>query len=240
MTWFESGGDYAAHRPTYTEALADVLAELAPDRALAVDVGCGTGQLTVLLAPRFDAVVGMDRSASQIEAATPARNVDYSVGPAERVDVPDGAASLVTVAQAAHWFDLPVFYDEVRRIARPGAVLALVTYGVVVLDDDLAERFDRFYREEIGSYWPAERAYVDTAYSTLPFPFERIDVVAPPIVREWSLDEFIDYLGTWSATRRARDAGAGELIDVLQTDLASVWGESRRVTWPVTVVAGRI
>ncbi|MFC3244367.1 hypothetical protein ACFOJ6_21160 [Gordonia humi] len=67
-----------------------------------------------------------------------------------------------------------------------------------------------------------------------------MDVAAPPIRRDWTLDEFVDYLGTWSATRRARDAGRTDLLDALRVDLAPVWGERRRVTWPVTVVAGTL
>jgi hypothetical protein len=34
----------------------------------------------------------------------------------------------VTVAQALHWFDLPRLYAEVRRVSRPGAVLAAWCY----------------------------------------------------------------------------------------------------------------
>ncbi|WOC14436.1 class I SAM-dependent methyltransferase [Gordonia sp. MP11Mi] len=240
MTWFARGGDeYAAHRPTYSGALASVLSSLAPDRELAVDVGCGTGQLTALLAEHFDAVVGVDPSQSQIAAAVHAPNIEYRVGPAERLDVADGSASIVTAAQAAHWFDLPAFYDEARRIARAGAVIALITYGVVALDDDLAERFDRFYRDEIGPYWPPERVHVDSAYADLPFPFARVDVSVSPIERDWTLDDFVDYVGTWSATRRARDAGAGHLVESMRADFASHWGDRRRITWPVTVIAGK-
>ena len=38
-------------------------------RALAVDVGCGSGQSTTILAPHFDKVVGLDISAAQIDEA---------------------------------------------------------------------------------------------------------------------------------------------------------------------------
>ena len=239
MTWFDDGAAYASGRPTYPADLVAVLADLAPSRDLAVDVGCGTGQLSVLLADHVDRVIGVDPSGSQIDAATPASNVEYLVGPAEHLPIDDTVASLITVAQAAHWFDLPAFYDEARRIARPDAVLALITYGVVVLDDDLTDRFGRFYTDEIGPYWPPERAHVDAGYTDLPFPFERIDVDAPPIERDWTLDEFVDYLRTWSAMRRAGETGT-ELVSALRADLAPVWGDRRRVTWPITVLAGRV
>ena len=37
--------EYAAYRPTYPRALVDFLADAAPDTELALDCGCGTGQL---------------------------------------------------------------------------------------------------------------------------------------------------------------------------------------------------
>ena len=242
MTWFDRGGEqYAAFRPSYPESVADLLANAAPDRGLAVDVGCGTGQFTALLARRFDRVIGLDPGQTQLDNAIRADNIDYRLSSAEDLDVPDGVASLVTAAQSAHWFDLPAYYREVRRIAVPGAVTALLSYGVVHLDDDLAERFDTFYRDEIGHYWPPERIHVDEGYARMEFPFDRIELKAPAIQRDWTLDEFVGYLGTWSASMRARDAGRGDLLDSLRADLAPAWGEGRRrVRWPLTVIAGLV
>ena len=37
---------------------------------------------------------------------------------------------LVSAAQAAHWFELPRFYDEVTRVSADGGVIALLCYGV--------------------------------------------------------------------------------------------------------------
>ncbi|EGD54061.1 class I SAM-dependent methyltransferase [Gordonia neofelifaecis] len=241
MTWFTDGSDYSAYRPTYPAEIASALAAAAPRTDSAVDVGCGTGQLTVLLAQHFSRVLGIDPSDDQIRNATQAAGIEYRVCPAERLDVSDGSASLITVAQAAHWFDLPAFYAEARRIAADDALLALITYGVVHLDDDLAERFDVFYRDEIGPYWPPERRHVDNGYADLDFPFDRVEIPPMAIERSWTLAEFVGYLGTWSAARRAHEAGAGGLLDALAEDLAPVWGDGRRtVRWPVTVLAGRV
>ena len=133
--WFDQGGQsYAQFRPAYPEALAAFFAAAAPATGLAVDVGCGNGQLTTLLARHFARVVGVDPSADQIAHAKPASGVAYAVARAEKLPLADGVASAVTAAQAAHWFDLPTFYAEVRRIARPGAVVALISYGVLVLE----------------------------------------------------------------------------------------------------------
>ena len=45
--WFAEGGDaYSRFRPEYPAELASFLASMAPGKALAIDVGCGSGQLT--------------------------------------------------------------------------------------------------------------------------------------------------------------------------------------------------
>ena len=67
MNWFLDGGaDYARFRPDYPAELARWLAGLCPSRASALDVGCGSGQLTGLLAEHFSHVTGMDPSAGQL------------------------------------------------------------------------------------------------------------------------------------------------------------------------------
>ena len=63
--WFEQGGgNDAAHRPDYPAELGAELARIAPRRGTAVDVGCGTGQLTGLLAEHFTHVIGVDPGAA--------------------------------------------------------------------------------------------------------------------------------------------------------------------------------
>lgn len=242
--WFEQGGGaYARFRPEYPPQLAAFLASRAPDERLAVDVGCGNGQLTQLLAPHFDRVVGLDPSADQIAHAVPDPRIDYRCAPAERLPLPDGAASLITAAQAAHWFDLPAFYAEARRIAAPGAVLALISYGVLRLDPVLDQRFQRFYRHEIGPFWPAERKLVDSGYAGIDFPFEEIAWPALHIQVDWNLPQFLGYLGTWSAVRHAKDANRGELLLAFADDIAQAWGDpmmERSVCWPINMRIGKL
>src|SRR5690606_2582982 len=114
---FSSGSaDYAAYRPTYPVALVDELAKISPGTRRALDCGCGTGQLSVLLAARFGEVLATDASAAQIAKASPRQGVTYRVALAQDSGLPDASVDLVTVAQAAHWLDLESFYAEVRRV----------------------------------------------------------------------------------------------------------------------------
>ncbi|XP_040888519.1 trans-aconitate 3-methyltransferase-like [Toxotes jaculatrix] len=98
---------------------------------LAVDVGCGSGQGTILLAPYFSKVVGTDISPAQLEMALANRNppnVSYRQCPAEELPFGSGEVDLVTAMTAAHWFDHQRFLQEADRLLRPGGCLALVSY----------------------------------------------------------------------------------------------------------------
>lgn len=241
---FSSGSAaYAAHRPRYPAALVDFLAGLAPARDLALDCGCGTGQLSVLLAERFRRVLATDASAAQIAEGEAHPSVEYRTAPAERSGLAEASADLVTVAQAAHWLDLPPFYAEVRRVAKPAAVLALVTYGVLHVEGAADPVVRRFYGEVIGPYWPPERRHVEDGYRALPFPFA--EIAAPPLAIEamLSLPDLLGYVATWSAVRAAERALGRDPLAAFRDELTGVWGEPetrRTVRWPLSLRVGRL
>lgn len=242
--WFDQGGGkYAQFRPEYPPALAAFLASKSPNQHLAVDVGCGSGQLTKQLSEHFDQIIGMDPSVDQLAHASTQKNINYICADAQALPVADGQASLIVAAQAAHWFDLPRFYAEVRRIAKPDAAVALVSYGVLQLDDDLNNRFAQFYWHEIGSYWPAERKLVDNGYADLPFPFEEHEAPPMAITQQWSLQQLLGYIGTWSATKRLREANNMMVLEKFATDLAAIWGDPdqcRSIRWPIAIRLGDV
>lgn len=240
--WFDQGGKaYARFRPEYPPELARFLASVSPDTGLALDVGCGNGQLTAQLAAHFDQVLGVDPSADQIAHATAHPRVVYACAPAEQLPVAACSAQLITAAQAAHWFDLPRFYEEVRRIGAPRAVLALISYGVPQLEAALNPRFDRFYWHEIGPYWPAERKLVDSGYADLPFPFEERTPPLLEIRKTWTLEALLGYLSTWSAVRGAREAAREDILQAFADDLTAAWGDpalGREIRWPIHMRLG--
>ena len=242
--WFDQGGRaYARFRPEYPPEIAAFLASLTPDTRLAVDVGCGNGQLTQLLAPYFSRVVGLDPSANQIANAVPNNSISYQCAPAEKLPLVDKSASLITAAQAAHWFDLPAFYEEVCRVGVESGILALISYGVLRLEPALNERFQRFYWEEIGSYWPPERKLVDEGYATIDFPFEELTAPQLEIHLKWNLHEFLGYIQTWSAVRSVREAGRENLLLMFADQFADAWGDAnirRPITWPINMRIGRL
>ena len=234
---------YAAHRPTYPKALVDHLAGIAPARRLTWDCGCGSGQLSTLLADAFERVVATDASAEQIASATPVERVEYRVAPAEASGLPDASVDLVTVAQAAHWFDLPAFYAEARRVARSGAIIVLVTYGIMEVDAEIDRVTMPFYHNVLKGYWPPERAHVEDGYRSLHFPFE--EFVAPKLeIRvDWRLADLIGYIETWSAVRALKKAKSEGPVRSFFEELTRAWGASesiRAVRWPLALRIGKL
>ena len=245
--WFEQGGAaYAHYRPHYPASLVDYLASQVKVHGSVLDVGCGSGQLTKLLATRFDDVIGVDPSADQIAHAVPHEHLRYVCQAAEALDFAEHSVALITVAQAAHWFDLAKFYAAARRVAKPGAVLALISYGVLRFDEqcsDLNARFARFYHQEIGPYWPPERALVDSAYVGIDFPFDEIAAPSLDICLEWNRSQFLGYLATWSAVRAAREQSMRHLLEEFDRDLRVLWPDEEmglQIQWPLAMRIGRI
>lgn len=236
-------GDYAAYRPTYPTVLSDYLAGLCADAGTALDVGCGTGQLSTLLARRFSRVIAIDASAQQIAHAEPHERVEYRVAPAERTELPERSVDLITVAQAAHWFDLSAFYEEACRVGKPGAVLTLITYGVLQADPEIDPTIQHFYKNVIGPYWPPERRHVEEGYRSLPFPFDELDPPSLAIEVQWRADDLIGYADTWSAVRAAEEALGQQPIELFRRDVTKAWGDPERrrtIRFPLSLRIGRI
>jgi SAM-dependent methyltransferase len=234
---------YAAHRPVYPRAVAEALAERSPGRGLAWDAGCGSGQLSGVLGEVFERVEATDASAQQIAAATPHLRVHYAVAPAEASGLPDRSVDCAVAAQAAHWFDLDAYYREVRRVARPGGLIALVTYAVMEVDPEIERLVERFYWHTLEGHWPAERKLVEEGYRSLPFPFQPVPAPALALEHRWSVEQLLGYVGTWSAVQSLNKAGRGQDLEQFGHELRAAWGHPSRervVRWPLSLRLGRV
>jgi SAM-dependent methyltransferase len=234
---------YASRRPHYPDELALFLASCTPKHDLAWDVGCGSGQLSVLLGERFEQVIATDASREQIAQSVPHPKVVYQVQPAERSELKDHVVDLVVAAQAAHWFDLDCFYEEVRRVGRAHGAVALVSYGIVRIDARIDPVVSRFYGETLKGHWPPERRHVEDGYRSIAFPFPDIDAPAMEMAADWNLPEFLGYVDTWSAVRSLERQRGRAPFDAFAQELGRVWGSSREprtIRWPLALRVGRL
>lgn len=232
---------YSRYRPGYPPELIDWVASQAPDRRLAVDCATGNGQAALALAGRFESVVALDGSLSQLLNATPAPNVAYVAAIAERLPLTDRSVSLVAAAQAAHWFDFRRFHAECRRVLVPGGVVAAWAYEKFRVDAAVDAVVDDFYENVVGAFWPPERRYVQQGYRTLPFPWREAKVPAFVLETDWDLGQVLGYLASWSSVQRYKDHHGCDPLLALRNPLESAWGEAgpRRLNWPIHLRLGR-
>jgi len=234
---------YAAHRPTYPAAVIDYLADQLTRHDVAWDAGCGSGQLSTLLPARFARVIATDPSADQIAQARAQPGVEYRQASAEASGLEPGSVDLAVAAQAAHWFELPRYYAEVRRVVRPGGLVALLAYGVVHVDRDLIAIVDRFYWQTLAGFWPQERKIVEEGYRSLPFPFAELQAPAFAMTATWSLAQLLGYVRTWSAVQAIERERGGDAYTGFARALTGVWGDPSRqrvVRWELAVRAGHV
>lgn len=199
---FEVGADaYGRFMGRFAEPLAERFADLAGVRRgqRALDVGCGPGALTAVLAGRLGpgSVAAVDPSASFVDALR-ARLPDVEVhrAGAERLPFPDAAFDLVLAQLVVHFLADPVAgLAEMARVARPGATLAVSSW-------DFAGG-----RGPLSTFWQAARE-LDPAV---------VDESRLPGVRDGHLAELC---------RRAGLTGVGQstlTVSVPFPDLDSWW-----------------
>ena len=205
-------GAYARYRPSYPAEVFEKLALHAPARHAALDCGSGSGQATQHLAKLFEIVASIDMSASQLRQASRRPNVGYLQTRVEALCLASHTFDLIIATQAAHWFDLPRFFEEVRRVARAGATVCFMGYSRVQMAGKLGSHVDEFYDSMFGRYFNAKRQYVEEHYRTLPFPFDEMPGPTFHMDFDWRLSDLEGYVETWSSLQEyRRDAGRDPL-----------------------------
>lgn len=237
----EQATAYAGYRPHYPPDLFSWLAAICPQHQCVWDCATGSGQAAVALATHFTQVIATDASHEQLIQAQPQTNIHYVCASAEQVPLANNSLDLITVAQAAHWFDLPRFHRQVDRLLVAGGVLAIWCYGLFRITPAIDALIQHYYQHTLGAYWPPERWHIDQAYAQLPFPYSLLTTPRFTMQVEWNLSQVMGYLATWSATRLyIKDIG-NDPLPALQSQLAVHWEsptQAHRVQWPLHLKVG--
>ena len=166
-----AAADYQAYRPKYPDALFGYLASLVPTHDLAWDCATGNGQSAIKLTPYFRSIVALDASPEQLALASTHERIIYVLSLADRTPLPDASVDLVTVASAFHWLDFPRFYDEVRRVARPNAILAVWGYKLPSVNPAVEAVVQRLDTDVLRDFWLPETTLAVDGLSNYPVPF---------------------------------------------------------------------
>jgi 2-polyprenyl-3-methyl-5-hydroxy-6-metoxy-1,4-benzoquinol methylase len=97
---------------------------------LALDVGCGTGAFTGLLADRSDSVIAIDISPNMIQVARSrlqgVLNIHFRTEDFLASDLPAASFDCVSAIAVMHHSDPEAFLAKVSGLLRPGGVLLLI------------------------------------------------------------------------------------------------------------------
>jgi ArsR family transcriptional regulator len=120
------------------------------DPAIVVgDLGCGTGQLTEIVAPYVKRVIAVDGSPDMLEAARVrvgvAANVDIRKGELENLPIDAGELDAAMLSLVLHYSPAPArALTDVARVLRPGGRVLVVD----MLPHDRQE-----YQQQMGHVW---------------------------------------------------------------------------------------
>jgi SAM-dependent methyltransferase len=239
---FSSHADqYAAFRPDYPNELYEFIFRHVTSFSSAWDCATGNGQAAKVLSEKFESVQATDISEKQMANGFQASNITYSVSPAEKTNFQNQTFDLITVAQAAHWFKLDLFYQEVKRVAKPGGILAIWGYGLLRVNPAFDEQVKDLYKNVVGPYWDPERRLIDESYATIPFPFQEIPCPGFSFTKQWNMTHLAGYLNTWSATQKYIAARQSNPVDKFIEASAQFFGEGiQEIQFPLFLRLGRV
>lgn len=233
---------YAAFRPVYPSGLYEFLFSQVKCFDRAWDCGCGNGQVAGELIKKFGKVDATDISSAQLSHAVAIPGIEYTLCRAEQTAFEDDSFDLITVATALHWFDFDAFYREVRRVGKPGSLLAAWTYVPFKVNPEIDRICDHFSYVTVGDCWHPGRRYLDAGYSSIPFPFTELEAPQFKIEVDWTYRQFIGYVDSWSAVQEYKNRNGISPLQLLEATLPEVWppDELRTVTFPLFMRLGII
>ena len=147
-----SATEYDAARPGYPRELIEQLIASSgiPDGGAVLEVGCGTGQLTVLLAERGYRVTAVELGPELSRLATanlaPFPNATVVCADFEQWGIAPDAFDIVVSAQAFHWIDPSIGYPKAHAALRSSGWLALVWNLYPGSDAPIHSALDEDYR----------------------------------------------------------------------------------------------
>lgn len=204
---------YAQGRMPYPQALADALRDVLSldGTGRLLDVGCGPGKLTIVLAPLFAEVIGIDADAEMVAAAerrAPA-NATFRQLRGEELPADLGMFDVVAFGQSFHWMEQMRVAETVHAMLRDGG--AFVTVGATTHEGD-GDVPRKEIEELVGSYLGAARRAGQGTISD----------EGPP----WNAAEALDAAGFGAPLEL--HVPAGQVYERSEDDIvASVYSQSR-------------
>jgi ubiquinone/menaquinone biosynthesis C-methylase UbiE len=237
---------YRKFRPKYPQDLIEDILKNASHTGICWDCATGNGQVAAELTHYFDKVYASDVSQNQINHAEIKKGIAYSVERAEETSYEDNQFDLITVGQAAHWFDIDAFNREFNRVGKNGCIVAIWGYKLLQVTSEpmINEVISDFHFNKIGPYWSPERNYLEEEYKSFNFDFTEIeDQKNRYMLVNWDLTELEGYINTWSSVQNYKNQFPKKKpVDQLIRKLKPIWvsTEKKEIRFPIFTRFGKV
>ncbi|WP_187781942.1 class I SAM-dependent methyltransferase [Gimesia chilikensis] len=220
---------YVRYRVPYPEELLTRIrdrAAISGDGCL-LDLGSGTGEIALRLAPHFRAVTAVEPDEAMRTAGIQKmqdqqiRNVEWLPQMAEEFTAGDDTFELVSIGAAFHWMDRPRLARRIREWLVPGQPLVILGYTSIW--SGTAEWL-RLVREVLQRCLGEKRRAGSGNYPELAQPHEQVlleadfqfEEIKYQHAQEWTL---ADLIGNLNSTSFASPAVLGEKRQAFEADL---------------------
>lgn len=202
---------YSRFRPQYPDALFDYLVEKfepGGDSSL-LDLGCGTGQIAIPLAPLFKRVFAMDPDAEmlkegqEVAAESAIHNIQWIQGGSDQLETIRPALQnlrLVVLASSFHWMDRTAVLETLHSMLDRGGGIAITGYpSLWNLDGDWQEAVRSVIQRWLGAkrragadhyQEPKERHETIVSRS----PFRNLEQMELKVKRTWTVGGIMGHL----------------------------------------------
>jgi ubiquinone/menaquinone biosynthesis C-methylase UbiE len=207
--WF-----YQRYRPGYPDEVFSLLRHkfgLNEDSKV-LDLGCGTGQVALKLAPYVSEIIALDpqeemlKEGKSVAASRGISNITWIKGESSKLSGMTKQirkVNLTVIARAFHWMDKEQTLKDLFRITAPGGGVAVITDSELIEDETMLpwkETIQQTVKKWLGE---ERKAGTEGTYSHPKKRFEaflkdskfsKYEEASYAIERNWSLDEIIGYM----------------------------------------------
>jgi ubiquinone/menaquinone biosynthesis C-methylase UbiE len=227
---------YARYRRPYpVQLLEDTVSYFKLDgKGKLLDLGCGTGELTLPLAKYFEEAVGVDPNADMLaEAKTKADregvlNIRWIEGKAEDIDLPLAPIRLTTAGVSFHWMNQPVVFEKVYTMTEKDGGMVIIGDMSPVRGKEKTEDWKMKRKELVVKYLGEERRagdYLHKDFIPVKRPFE--ELIAESSFRTFERKEYLytternidEIVGFLFSTSYANKRLLGERADEFEAEL---------------------
>ena len=245
---------YSLFRPVYPQSVGQIISSYMESNNCtgyerAVDVCCGSGQSTMLLAQLFDSVCGYDNSQEQISQAkskqsVPRGNVTFQVGDAHNLPIESSSVDLLTCAMGWHWLDAERFYSEAKRVLKPRGCIAVYGYNITVNDNELVGALVEAFKQEMMQNDCMDERSLQTLneYKSVELPFSGTQRLKFDLPQKSSVEHLFGFFESFSSyTAYCKKVPGNNFLQTLRETYKGQWSGDTAVekfTYPGFIILG--